>query len=257
MPKSYEEELKKAQSLEELKQKYEEIQKQITDQKEVRRLYKAYERRELELYLQKYNELKAIIEKKQKKIAKEKPEIRIKVTRLYLNSRLFTAEHYVAILQQSKDGLQLLFLRKAKLVENQGYLMLENKKLRKVWVLNGEPLLLERPRFPFGKKFVAVWFALPDFPYTLDLTVDESIKQLTLKTLNAPQIVHSIIRTKFFEALARVGSGHDLLMLILGVAIGLGFGVAVGFGIANVNLSNLLSHNMTNSTTVTHTTKVS
>jgi len=107
------------------------------------------------------------------------------------------------MLQQSRDGLQLLFLRKVKLVENQGYLMIENRKMRKSWVLNGEPILLERSRFPFGRKFVAVHFALPNFPYTLDLAVDEKIRELTLKSLNAPQIMHSLIKTKFFEALAK------------------------------------------------------
>ncbi len=122
----------------------------------------------------------------------------VKVVKKWLNSRLFTAEHYVAMLQQSKDGLQLLFLRKVRLVENQGYLMLENRKMRKTWVLNGEPLLLERPKFPFGRKFVAVHFVLPDYPYTLDLTIDEKIRELTLKTLNAPQIIHSLIKAKFF-----------------------------------------------------------
>jgi len=94
---------------------------------------------------------------------------------------------------------------------------------------------------------------LPDYPYTLDLTVDEKIRQLTLKSLNAPQIIHSIVRTKFFEALAKVGGGVDYTMLIIGVIMGIGIGVAIGFGIANANLTHLLSQHVTNST-VTHVT---
>lgn len=250
---AWEEELRKAQSLEELKQKYEEMQKQIADSKTLKRLYKVYEKREFEIKKAQFEQLKAELSKKKKKYRKEKVDVRVKVVKKWINSRLFTAEHYVAMLQQSKDGLQLLFLRKVKLVENQGYLMLENRKMRKSWVLNGEPLLLEKSKFPFGRKFVAVHFVLPDYPYTLNLTVDEKIRQLTLKTLNAPQIIHSIVRTKFFEALAKVGGGVDYTMLIIGVIMGIGIGVAVGFGIANANLSHLLSQHVTNST-VTHVT---
>ncbi|AQQ16825.1 C281 [Sulfolobus spindle-shaped virus Lassen] len=249
----WEEEIKKAQTLEELKQKYEEAQKQIADSKTLKRLYKVYEKKQTELLLQQYRQIKAELEKRKKIKKKDKADIRVRIVKKWINSRLFTAEHYVAMLQQSKDGLQLLFLRKAKLVENQGYLMLENKKMRKSWVLNGEPLLLEKSKFPFGKKFVAVHFVLPDFPYTLNLTVDDRIRQLTLKTLNAPQIIHSIVRTKFFEALARVGGGPDLMMLIIGVVMGIGIGVAIGFGIANANLTHLLSQHVTNSTVTTTT----
>jgi len=249
---TWEEELRKAQTLEELKQKYAEATKQINDAKTLRKLYKVYEKREFELKRAQFEQLKAELSQKKKKYKKEKLDINIKVTKKFINSRLFTAEHYVAMLQESKDGLQLLFLRKVRLVENQGYLMLENRKLRKSWVLNGEPLLLERPRFPFGRKFVAIHFVLPDYPYTLSLQVDEKIKQLTLKSLNAPQIIHSIIKTKFFEALARVGSGPDLMMLIIGAIAGLGIGMAIGFGISDANLSHLLAQHATNTTTAPH-----
>ncbi len=231
----WEEELRKAQTLEELKQKYEEAKKQIGDGKDLRKLYKVYEKREFEIKKAQFQQLKAELSQKKKKFKKEKLDINIRVTKKFINARLFTAEHYVAMLQQSKDGLQLMFLRKVRLVENQGYLMIENRKLRKSWVLNGEPLLLERSKFPFGKKFVAVHFVLPDYPYTLTLTVDEKIKELTLKNLNAPQIIHSLIKTKFFEALARVGSGPDYTMLIIGVIMGIGIGAAIGLGIANAN----------------------
>lgn len=245
----WEEELRKAQTLEELRQKYEEAKKQIGDGKDLRKLYKVYEKREFEIKKAQFQQLKAELSQKKKKFKKEKVDVNIKVVKKWINSRLFTAEHYVAMLQQSRDGLQLLFLRKVRLVENQGYLMLENKKLKKVWVLNGEPLLLERTKFPFGKKFVAIHFVLPDYPYTLTLTVDEKIKELTLKSLNAPQIIHSLIKTKFFEALAKAGGGVDLTMLIIGAIMGIGIGVAIGFGIANANLTHLLAQHVTNTTT--------
>jgi hypothetical protein len=249
---AWEEELRKAQTLDELRQKYQEATKQIYDHKALKKLYKVYEKREFELKRAQFEQLKAELSQKKKKFKKEKLDINIRVIKKFINARLFTAEHYVAMLQQSKDGLQLLFLRRVKLVENQGYLMLENRKLRKSWVLNGEPLLLERSKFPFGKKFVAIHFVLPDYPYTLTLTVDEKIKELTLKNLNAPQIIHSLIKTKFFEALARVGSGPDYTMLIIGMIMGIGIGAAIGLGIANANLTHLLTNNVTNTTT-THT----
>ena len=248
----WEEELRKAQTLDELKQKYEEAKKQLPNGKDLRKLYKVYEKREFEIKKAQFQQLKAELSQKKKKFKKEKVDVNVRVVKKWINSRLFTAEHYVAMLQQSKDGLQLLFLRRVKLVENQGYLMLENKKLKKVWVLNGEPLLLERTKFPFGKKFVAIHFVLPDYPYTLTLTVDDKIKELTLKSLNAPQIIHSLIKTKFFEALARVGSGPDYTMLIIGVIMGVGIGAAIGLGIANANLTHLLTNTATNTTT-THT----
>ncbi len=97
---------------------------------------------------------------------------------------------------------------------------------------------------------------MPDFPYTLNLAIDDKIKQLTLKSLNAPQIIHSLIKTKFFEALARVGSGPDLMMLIIGAVAGLGIGMAIGFGISNANLSHLLAQHATNTTTLHTLTRV-
>ncbi|ABV26231.1 hypothetical protein [Sulfolobus spindle-shaped virus 5] len=244
----WEEELRKAQSLDELKQKYNEIAKQINDGKALKKLYKVYEKREFEIKKTQFEQLKAELSQKKKKFKKAKVDVNVKVTKKWINSRLFTAEHYVAMLQQNRDGLQLLFLRRAKLVENQGYLMLEVKKMRKSWVLNGEPLLLEKRKL-LGKKFVAVHFVLPDYPYTLSLQIDEKIRQLTLKSLNAPQIIHSIIKTRFFEALAKAGGGVDYTMLIIGVIMGVGIGVAIGFGIANANLAHLLSQHVTNTTT--------
>lgn len=246
-----EERIRNAKTLEELRQVWEEVSKQDAS----KALWRAKEKREFELKKAQFEQLKAELSQKKKKYKKEKIDVKVKVVKKWINSRLFTAEHYVAMLQQSRDGLQLLFLRKAKLVENQGYLILEVRKMRKSWVLNGEPLLLEKNKFPFGKKFVAVHFVLPNFPYTLDLTVDDKIRQLTLKTLNAPQIVHSIIKTKFFEALAKVGSGPDYTMLIIGAIMGIGIGVAVGFGIANANLTHLLTQHVVNTThTATPTT---
>ena len=250
---AWEEELRKTQSLDELRGKYEEAKRQLTDSKDLRLLYKVYEKRQFELKRAQFQQLKAELSQKNKRFKKEKIDVNVKVVKKWINSRLFTAEHYVAMLQQSRDGLQFLFLRKVKLIENQGYLMLENRKMRKDWILNGEPLLLERPKFPFGKKFVAVHFVLPDFPYTLSLEVDQKIREATLKTLNAPQVMHSLIRTKFFEALAKAGGSVDYTMLIIGAIMGIGIGVAIGFGIANTNLTHLLTQHVTN-TTVTHTT---
>jgi len=92
---------------------------------------------------------------------------------------------------------------------------------------------------------------LPNFPYTLNLTVDEKVKEMTLRALDATSILGSIIRTKFFEALARIGSGPDYVMLIIGAVMGIGIGVAVGFGIANANLTHLLTpSHVTNTTTL-------
>ncbi|QGA87236.1 hypothetical protein [Sulfolobus spindle-shaped virus] len=247
LEKAMEEALKNAKTLEELEQLYRQIPQPS------KKLYKAYEKRKFELKYEQYKKLKEELAQKRKKLKKEKVDIRVKITKKWINSRLFTAEHYVALLQQSKDGLQLMFLRKVKLVENQGYLMIESKKLRKAWVLVGEPVLLEKSRI-FGKKFVAVHFVLPDFPYTLDIAVDEKLRQLAIKGVNGPQILHSVVRTKFFEALARVGSGPDLMYLILGAIMGLGFGLAIGFGIANTNLAHSLHPTVTNTTTVTHPT---
>jgi len=64
--------------------------------------------------------------------------------------------------------------------------------------------------------------------------------------------MHAIVKTKFFEALAKVGGGVDYSMLIIGAIMGVGIGVAIGFGIANSNLTHLLAQHVANTTTVTH-----
>ncbi|QGA87287.1 hypothetical protein [Sulfolobus spindle-shaped virus] len=243
LEKAMEEALKNAKTLEELEQLYRQIPQPS------KKLYKAYEKRKFELKYEQYKKLKEELAQKRKKLKKEKVDIRVKITKKWINSRLFTAEHYVALLQQSKDGLQLMFLRKVKLVENQGYLMIESKKLRKAWVLVGEPVLLEKSRI-FGKKFVAVHFVLPDFPYTLDIAVDEKLRQLAIKGVNGPQILHSVVRTKFFEALARVGTGPDYMMLIIGAVMGIGLGMAIGFGVSLFHLTSTPPAH-TNTTTTT------
>ncbi len=46
---AFEEELKKAQTLEELKQKYEQAKTQLTDGKDLKKLYKVYEKRKFEI----------------------------------------------------------------------------------------------------------------------------------------------------------------------------------------------------------------
>ncbi|BBL46005.1 B277 family protein [Metallosphaera sedula] len=247
----FEEELKKARTLEELQEKWREVENQLVDGNKAK-LYKVYEKRARELKLEKYRELKQELEGQVKKIRKDKVDIKVRVTKKWINSRLFTAEHYVAMLQESRDGLSLLYLRKAKLVENQGYLILENRKMRKAWVLTSEPVLLERNRF-IGKKYVAVHFVLPNYPYTLSLKLDEKLRDLIVKGVNGPQILHSMIKTKFFEALARVGSGPDLTMLIIGAIMGLGMGMAIGFGASEFHLASLLHPTNTTHTNTTVT----
>jgi len=46
-----------------------------------------------------------------------------------------------------------------------------------------------------------VHFVLPNFPYTLNLTVDEKVKEMTLRALDATSILGSIIRTKSLKLL--------------------------------------------------------
>jgi hypothetical protein len=254
MADMYEEELKKAKSLEELRNKYEELKNQLNGNgKELKKLYRVFEKREFELKLQEYRKLKEELSKKNKKFKKEKLDINIRVTRKFINSRLTTAEHYVALVQRNREGISLMFLRKVKLEENEGYLMLVNRKMKKSWIISAEPLLLERPKFPFGRKLVALHFTLPDYPYTLSLDVDEKLKNLILKSINAPTIIHSLVKTKFFEALARAGGGIDYTMLIMGAIMGIGIGTAIGFGVANANLSHLLVHHLISTTTSTTT----
>jgi len=250
----YEEELKKSKSLEELHNKYEELKKQLAgNPKELKKLYKVYERQKFELQRQEFQRLKTELSQRNKKFKKEKIDVNIKITRKFINSRLTTAEHYVALIQQNREGISLLFLRKVKLEENEGYLMLVNRKMKKSWIISAEPLLLERPKFPFGRKLVALHFVLPDYPYTLQISIDEKLKSLILKSINAPTIIHSLMKTKFFEALARAGGGIDYTMLIMGAIMGLGIGTAVGFGVANANLSHLLVHHLISTTTSTTT----
>ncbi|QGA67432.1 B277 family protein [Sulfolobus sp. E11-6] len=244
LEKAMEEALRNAKSLEELEALYRQIPQPS------KKLYKVYEKRKFELKYAEYKKLKEELSQRKKKLKKEKVDIHVKIAKKWINSRLFTAEHYVALLQQSKDGLQLMFLRKAKLVENQGYLMLEVRKLRKAWVLQSEPILLEKSRIFFGKKFVAVHFVLPDFPYTLGIAVDEKLRQLAIKGVNGPQILHSVVRTKFFEALARVGTGPDYMMLIIGAVMGIGLGMAIGFGVSLFHLTSTPPAH-TNTTTTT------
>jgi len=55
---AWEEELKKAQTVDELRQKYEEMQKQIADSKTLKRLYKVYEKREFEIKKAQFEQLK-------------------------------------------------------------------------------------------------------------------------------------------------------------------------------------------------------
>ncbi len=246
------EELKKAKSLEELNRLYDELKKQYEgNEKESKKLYKEYKRLEFDLKRKQFEQLKSELSQRKKKFKKEKIDVNVKITRKWYNSRLTTAEHYVAMLQMGREGISLLYLKKVKLEEQEGYLMLVNRKLKKTWIITAEPVLMDRPRFPFGRKLVALHFVLPEYPYTLSMKPDEKLKSLVLNSVNAPTIMHSIIKTKFFEALARVNSGFDLTTLIIGAIMGIGIGVAVGFGISDANLTHLLAHHIVNTTTST------
>ncbi len=77
----YEEELKKAQSLDELKQRYEEIQKQVTDGKALKKLYKVYEKRKFEIEKAQFEQLKQELSQKKKKYRKEKIDVQVKVVK--------------------------------------------------------------------------------------------------------------------------------------------------------------------------------
>ncbi len=254
MNNAYEEELKKAQTLEELKQRYEELKKQISDSKELERLYKVYEKLEFELKRREFEKLKAELSQKKKKFKREKIDVNIRVIKKWYNSKLTTAEHYVAVLKRGKEGVDLVFLRKVRLEEHEGYLMLTNRKMKKTWIIAGEPLLLERPRFPWGRKLVVLHFALLEYPYTLNIKLDDKLRNIILQSVNAPSIIHSLIKTKFFESLARAGGGMDLQTLIIGAVMGIGIGMAIGFGVANANLAHLLAPHVSHITNTTTTT---
>ncbi len=89
---AWEEELRKAQTLDELKQKYAEATKQIYDAKALRKLYKVYEKREFELKRAQFEQLKAELSQKKRKYKKEKIDVNVKVIKKFINSRLFTAD---------------------------------------------------------------------------------------------------------------------------------------------------------------------
>ncbi len=248
------EELKKAKNLEELQKIYEELKKQYNgNEKESKKLYKEYKRLEFDFKKKEFEKLKAELSQRKKKFSKEKIDVNVKIIKKWYNSRLTTAEHYVAMIQQNRDGISLLFLRKVRLEENEGYLMLTNRKMKKSWIVTAEPILMDRPRFPWGRKLVALHFVLPNYPYTLSLALDDKMKNLLMQSINAPTIVHSLVKTKFFESLARAGGGVDYTMLIIGAIMGVGIGMAVGFGIANANLAHLIAPHVVH-TTVTNTT---
>ncbi len=85
----WEEELRKAQTLEELRQKYEEAKKQIGDGKDLRKLYKVYEKREFEIKKAQFQQLKAELSQKKKKFKKEKVDVNIKVVKKWTLKTLY------------------------------------------------------------------------------------------------------------------------------------------------------------------------
>ncbi len=249
--KGFEDLIRDAKTLEEAERLYREALQVTKDPKEQRRLTRVYEKTVFDIKRREFEKLKEELAKRKKKYRKEKVSVNVRVTKRVLKANLTTAEHYVAMIQPSQNGIDILFMRKAKLEEQEGYLLLSNRKMRKTWVLSAEPVLMERPRFPFGRKLVALHFVLPNYPYTLSLSTDEKVKELTLKSVNAPTIVHSLVKTKFFEALARAGGGIDYTMLIIGAIMGIGIGLAIGFGIGDSNLSHILATHVA-TTTVSH-----
>jgi hypothetical protein len=247
------EDLKKAKKLDELKRMYEKLRQKYEQEKKpdmLKKAYKIYEKRKFELKLEQYRKLKEELSQHKKKIKKDKIDVNIKVIKKFYNSRLATSEHYICLIQQNKEGINLMFMKKVRLEERDGYLLLVDRKSKKSWVIEAEPFLLERPRFPFGKKLVALHFTLPDYPYTLNVNTD--LKNLKISNINVPSILHSLVKTKFFEALTTVGGNFELTPLIIGTILGISLGVAIGFGVANANLTHILVHHVvTNSTTIT------
>jgi len=241
-----EEAIRNARDLEELKQLWKQVE--TLDEKTRHRLYKVYRKRELELKLEEYRKLKAEISGWKRWVKKDKVDVAVHVIHRHFKTNVITATHFVALLSQNKEGISVMQLKRVKLKERNGYLMLEDKK--RSWIVTTDPVLLQRATW-FGQRLVALHFVLPNFPYTLNLSVDEKVKEMTLRALDATSIMGSIIRTKFFEALARIGTGPDYMMLIIGAIMGIGIGVAVGFGIANANLTHLLTPSHVTNTTHT------
>ncbi len=257
--KSFENLIRNAESLEAVEKLYQEALKTTTDPKERKRLNQAYEKAVFEIKRRQFEKLKTELSQRKKKYRKEKIDVNVRVTRRVLKTNIATAEHYVAMIQKGKTGINILFLRKVKLEEQEGYLLLIDKKMRKTWVLTSDPVLMERQKFPFGKKLVALHFAMPNYSYTLSLEPDEKVKEIVMKEVNAPTIMHSLAKTKFFEALVNAGGGIDYTMLIIGAIMGVGIGLAIGFGIGDSNLSHLLASHVVSTTTAhipTNTTHV-
>ncbi len=260
--KNFEENIRNAQTIEEVQRLYEEAMNVVKDPKEQRRIAQAYERAIFEFKRKQFESLKEELSKRKKKYRKQKIDVNVRVTKKTLKTNLTTAEHYVAMIQTSENGINILFLRKVKLEEQEGYLLLTNRKMKKTWVLTAEPILMEKNRFPWGRKLVALHFVTPGYPHTLSLEPDQKVKELALRSVNAPTIVHSLVKTKFFESLARAGGGLDYTMLIIGAVMGIGIGLAIGFGVGDSNLAHLIATHVTSTvshvtnSTVTNTTRV-
>ncbi len=186
MTEGFEDLIRKAQTVEQAERLYTEALKATQDPKEQRRLTKVYEKTVFELKRREFERLREELSRRKRKYRKIKPTVNVRVTRRVLRTNLTTAEHYVAMVQSNEDGISILFLRKVKLEEQEGYLLLTNRKMKKTWVLTADPVLMERNKFPFGKKLVALHFVLPNYPYTLSLGTDEKMKELALRSVNAP-----------------------------------------------------------------------
>lgn len=93
--KSYEDEIRSAQSLDYLNQVYEAASKSITDKKELRRIYKAYQKRQFELKYKHFKELKQELAQRKKGINKQKVDVQVHVRKSIRRSLLVSAEHYI------------------------------------------------------------------------------------------------------------------------------------------------------------------
>ncbi|MUN29976.1 B277 family protein [Sulfuracidifex metallicus] len=257
--KSYEDEIRSAQSLDYLNQVYEAASKSITDKKELRRIYKAYQKRQFELKYKHFKELKQELAQRKKGINKQKVDVQVHVRKSIRRSLLVSAEHYILKFIIKENEVVMVFMKRVKLVEREGYLIVEDKKAKESWIVSSEPFLMTRGQI--RKRMVAVHFVTTSFPYTLAVELDEKAKAINVKAPNGPHTLYSIMEGKLIEQVMRSTSARDIIDLIIGAMIGLGFGMAIGIMIAHglfaptaaahaVN-ATVVHHNVTNTTTFT------
>jgi hypothetical protein len=246
--KSYEEEIRNAQSLEYLQQVYETAIKNIPDNKELKRIYKAYQKRQFELKFKHFNELKQELSQRKKGIKKQKVDVEVKVRKTVRRSILVTAEHYVMKFIMNDNEVDMVFWKRVKLVEREGYLIVEDKKAKESWVVSSEPFLMTKNGI--RKRMIAVHFVTTSFPYTLAISVDEKARAVNIKAPNGPHTLYSVMEGKLIEQVMRSTSGKDLMDLILGALIGVGFGMVIGIMISHGLFAPTAAAHAVNSTVV-------